>query len=157
MMLRSSPMQLSARKTDNYSSKPRSLLRGRFWLVTTGINRPKVVAPSQGLPRSNLRHNLIVNGPENSIHMNMHTPYELITIVDEPTYSFNSTDNAQPYALDVLLTDESITSIHGVKLNGGSILVVGAGGGGTAIHSIRHSCSATSSIWRSATTSPVCR
>ncbi|MBB3239723.1 hypothetical protein FHW68_001214 [Pseudomonas sp. Tn43] len=66
--------------------------------------------------------------------MNMHTPYGLITIVDEPTYSFNSTDNAQPYALDVLLTDESITSIHGVKLNGDSILVVGAGGGGTAIH-----------------------
>lgn len=66
--------------------------------------------------------------------MNMHTPYGLITIVDEPTYSFNSTDNAQSYALDALLTNESITSIHGVKLNGDSILVVGAGGGCTAIH-----------------------
>ncbi|MBD9550109.1 hypothetical protein IB246_25845 [Pseudomonas sp. PDM01] len=66
--------------------------------------------------------------------MNIHTSYGLISIVDEPTYSFNSTDNAQSYALDVLLTDESITSIHGVKLNGYSILVVGAGGGCSAIH-----------------------
>ncbi|MHC2144067.1 hypothetical protein [Pseudomonas alkylphenolica] len=66
--------------------------------------------------------------------MDMHTSCGLIEIVDEPTYSFNSTDNAQPYALEILLTDKSITSIHGVKLNGVSILVIGAGGGCTAIH-----------------------
>jgi hypothetical protein len=66
--------------------------------------------------------------------MNVHASYGLITIVDEPTYSFNSTDNAQSYAFDVLLTDEPISSIHGVKLNGDGIVVVGAGGGRTVIH-----------------------
>lgn len=33
----------------------------------------------------------------------MHTPYGLITIVDEPTYSFKSTDNAQSYTLDGII------------------------------------------------------
>jgi hypothetical protein len=66
--------------------------------------------------------------------MDMHTSYGLVTIVDEPTYSFNSADNAQLYALDVLLSNEPITSTHGVRLNGDSILAVGAGGGCTAVH-----------------------
>lgn len=75
-----------------------------------------------------------MTGPESSKHMNMHTPYGLITVVDEPSYSFNSADNARSYALDILLTDEPISSIHGVKINGDCIVAVGAGGGCTAIH-----------------------
>lgn len=64
----------------------------------------------------------------------MHTSYGLVAIVNEPTYSFNSADNARPYALDVILSIERITLIQGVRLNGASILAVGAGGGCIAVH-----------------------
>lgn len=66
--------------------------------------------------------------------MEMHTSYGLVAIVNEPTYSFNSADNARSYAVDVVLSNERITSTHGVRLNGDSILAVGAGGGCTAVH-----------------------
>ncbi|AMZ73386.1 MULTISPECIES: hypothetical protein [Pseudomonas] len=72
--------------------------------------------------------------------MDIQTPYGLITIIDEPTYSFKSTDNTHAYAHQLLLTDGSITSVHGVKQNGENILVIGAGGGCTAIH--EHSATA---------------
>lgn len=72
--------------------------------------------------------------------MDIQTSYGLIAIIDEPTYSFNSTDNAHSYKHELLVTDGSITSIHGVKRNGENILVIGAGGGCTAIH--EHSATA---------------
>lgn len=99
-----------------------------------GRRHSKQVFFPEGLLRSNLRHTLIANGSDNSNPMDIQTPYGLITLLDEPTYSFNSTDNEHSYKHELLLTDESITSVHGVKLNGEHILVIGAGGGCTAIH-----------------------
>ncbi|MDZ3992879.1 hypothetical protein [Pseudomonas sp. Teo4] len=65
--------------------------------------------------------------------MNLHTDYGLITVTNEPTYSFNSADNRRSYASEIQLTD-SIWSNHGVSLNGDLIVVVGAGGGATDVH-----------------------
>ncbi|PJY96885.1 hypothetical protein COO64_08565 [Pseudomonas donghuensis] len=65
--------------------------------------------------------------------MNLHTDYGLITVTNEPTHSFNSTDNRRCYASEIPLTD-SIGSNHGVSLNGELIVVVGAGGGATDVH-----------------------
>lgn len=65
--------------------------------------------------------------------MNLHTDYGLITVTDEPTYSFNSTDNVRSYTFEIPLTD-SIGSKHGVSLNGERIVIVGAGAGATDVH-----------------------
>jgi len=66
--------------------------------------------------------------------MDLHTEYGLIKVVNDPNYSFNSTDNARRYALEIRLTADSISSIHGVYLNGDGIAVIGAGGGCSAVH-----------------------
>lgn len=49
-------------------------------------------------------------------------------------YSFRSTDNERSYASEVLLGNESTSSVHGVSINGEAIVVVGAGGGCSGVH-----------------------
>lgn len=65
--------------------------------------------------------------------MNLHTDYGLITVIDEPTYAFNSADNDRAYACEISLTD-SLTSRHGLVLNGDPIVIVAAQGGATGVH-----------------------
>lgn len=65
--------------------------------------------------------------------MNLHTDYGLITVTNEPTYSFSSTDNVRSYTFEIPLTD-SIWSKHGVNLKGDPIVIVGAGAGATDVH-----------------------
>lgn len=58
--------------------------------------------------------------------MNFLTDYGLITVTNEPTYLFSSTDNVRSYAFEIPLTD-SIWSKHGLSLNGERIVIVGGG------------------------------
>lgn len=58
-----------------------------------------------------------------------------VKIIDEPTYTFGSVDNARRYKYEIpLLSDQRPTSIHGVLLNDEPIVVFGAGGGGSTVH-----------------------
>lgn len=66
--------------------------------------------------------------------MEIQSPCGLITVVNEPTYSFNSTDNFRSYSIEVQLVDDSISSIHGVTLNGDGVVIVGADGGYSSVH-----------------------
>ena len=58
----------------------------------------------------------------------------MITVIDEPTYTFESTDNLWSYAREVIVGDDGLSSVHGVMLNDIGIVVVGAGGGGAGVH-----------------------
>ncbi|MBR8185763.1 hypothetical protein KDW54_25580 [Burkholderia ambifaria] len=62
------------------------------------------------------------------------TQYGLLSVVNEPKYSFESKDNARSYPLEIRLAHDSITSIHGVALNGHDVVVVGATGGCSTVH-----------------------
>ncbi|MGF6607853.1 hypothetical protein OKW45_002753 [Paraburkholderia sp. WSM4175] len=64
----------------------------------------------------------------------INTEFGLLSVVDEPTYSFKSQDNARSYEFEVLLTPDTPTSVHGIALNGSGIVVVGAGGGCSSVH-----------------------
>ncbi|MNJ40113.1 hypothetical protein D3C77_349990 [compost metagenome] len=112
--------------------RPNQYSRSRFQLFVTGRSRPEAVAHTASPSSILMRHNQ--RPVERCNHMNLHTQHGLITVADEPTYSFNSADNARSYAFEILLTDDSISSIHGVRLNGDFIVVVGAGGGGSTVH-----------------------
>jgi len=65
---------------------------------------------------------------------NIDTPFGALSVVNEPTYSFGSTDNVRTYTGEVLLTQGHPTSIHGITLNGHGVMVVGAGGGCSSVH-----------------------
>lgn len=71
---------------------------------------------------------------ELKVRMDLDTQYGLITIVDESTYSFGSQDNVHSYPREMRLSNDSLTSIHGLGLNGRSVLVIGAAGGCSAVH-----------------------
>lgn len=62
------------------------------------------------------------------------TQFGLLSVVNEPAYSFESQDKVRSYELEVLLTLDRPTSIHGIALNGSGIIVVGAGGGCSSVH-----------------------
>ncbi|RKP43366.1 hypothetical protein D7S89_26470 [Trinickia fusca] len=68
------------------------------------------------------------------MHTEIDTQYGSLRVVNEPMYSFESQDNVRSYPLEVRLANDSLTSIHGVELNGQGIMVVGAGGGCSAVH-----------------------
>jgi hypothetical protein len=58
-----------------------------------------------------------------------------VKIVDEPTYAFDSVDNARRYKFEIpLVSNQRPTSIHGVILNDEPIVVFGAGGGCSTVH-----------------------
>jgi hypothetical protein len=65
---------------------------------------------------------------------NIDTPFGALCVVNEPTYSFGSTDNVWTYTGEVLLTEGRPTSIHGVTLNDQRVMIVGAGGGCSSVH-----------------------
>lgn len=62
------------------------------------------------------------------------TQFGILSVVNEPTYSFESQDNVRSYEFEVLLTRDTPTSVHGIALNGSGIMVVGAGGGCSSVH-----------------------
>ncbi|MCX4151514.1 MULTISPECIES: hypothetical protein [Paraburkholderia] len=62
------------------------------------------------------------------------TQFGTVSIVNEPAYSFDSKDNVRTYALEVLLTRDQPTSVHGIALNATGIVVVGADGGCSSVH-----------------------
>lgn len=66
--------------------------------------------------------------------MNIDSRYGVITVVDEPTYTFDSTDNIRCYAREIILGDDGVSSVHGVMLGDTGLLVIGAGGGGAGVH-----------------------
>jgi len=58
-----------------------------------------------------------------------------LSLVDEPTYTFGSQDNANTYRAELNLAKESRpTSIHGLFLDGRPHLVIGAAGGCSGVH-----------------------
>jgi len=60
----------------------------------------------------------------------------MIELINEPTHSFGSADNVRTYDTEVLIdSDHAPSSIHGVIIDGHPIIVVGASGGATGIHS----------------------
>jgi hypothetical protein len=68
------------------------------------------------------------------VHTKIDTKYGSLRIVNEGTYTFKSQDNVRSYPLEIRLSADSLTSIHGVEVNGERVLVVGAGGGCSAVH-----------------------
>lgn len=58
-----------------------------------------------------------------------------IELIDEPAYTFGSTDNVRRYGFSKHLDNEyGPTSIHGVLLNGEPLAIFGDSGGCSAIH-----------------------
>ncbi|MGS5086238.1 hypothetical protein ACVC7V_06985 [Hydrogenophaga sp. A37] len=58
-----------------------------------------------------------------------------LLLVDEPSYTFGSQDNAHSYSAEFNLAKESHpTSIHGLFLDGMPHLVIGAAGGCSGVH-----------------------
>jgi hypothetical protein len=58
-----------------------------------------------------------------------------LLLIDEPTYTFGSQDNARSYSAELNLAKESRrTSTHGLFLDGRPRLVIGAAGGCSAVH-----------------------
>lgn len=71
--------------------------------------------------------------------MKVETDLGIIELIDEVTYSFNSTDNSRtyPFAKNLACQDHA-SSIHGVLLNGAPLVVLGNRGGCSGVHA--HSC-----------------
>lgn len=57
-----------------------------------------------------------------------------VTVVDELTYSFMSTDNVRHYETEICLDREDLSTVHGVRIDGRWSVVVAASGGRTCIH-----------------------
>lgn len=68
------------------------------------------------------------------MRLEIDTQYGLIAVVDEPTYTFTSQDNVRSYPRELRLSNDSLTSIHGLELDGHRVLVIGATGGRSAVH-----------------------
>jgi hypothetical protein len=67
--------------------------------------------------------------------MHLASPSGIIRVVNEPTYSFGSPDNARRYPLEIELAPGSRpTSIHGVLLDEVAVAVFSNGGGASAVH-----------------------
>ncbi|MDO3521942.1 hypothetical protein [Ralstonia pseudosolanacearum] len=66
--------------------------------------------------------------------MNIDTEDGPVVVRNEPTYSFASRDNVRSYKHEIRLKDSSLTSIHGVSLNGDDVVIVGAAGGCSTVH-----------------------
>ncbi|KVW70243.1 hypothetical protein WK98_10145 [Burkholderia ubonensis] len=68
------------------------------------------------------------------MHMQLDTQFGVVTIVNEPTYTFRSQDNIRAYPVELLLGNYGPSSVHGVELNRCRVAVVGADRGCTAVH-----------------------
>ncbi len=67
--------------------------------------------------------------------MQLTLDHRAIVLVDEPTYTFGSVDNARlyPFAKNLAHPDRP-SSIHGVLLSSELLAVLGASGGATGVH-----------------------
>ena len=72
------------------------------------------------------------------------TPEGQVTILDEPTYSFRSTDNLRTYDTEIHLHNEDLTFVHGVRIDGKWSTILVASGAHTTVH--QHSAVAVASI-----------
>ena len=61
------------------------------------------------------------------------TPEGQVTILDEPIYSFRSTDHPRTYDTEIRLGDGNLYSSHGVRIDGKWSAICGAGGGPSAV------------------------
>lgn len=67
--------------------------------------------------------------------MQFQSPTGIITLLNEPSYSFGSTDNHRQYPIEqLLISSHSPNSIHGILLNDRPLIVLGDSGGCTGIH-----------------------
>lgn len=67
--------------------------------------------------------------------MHLSSPAGIIHVVNEPTYSFGSTDNVRCYPLEVQLAGGAQpTSVHGVLLDDEPVAVISNGGGASGVH-----------------------
>jgi hypothetical protein len=58
-----------------------------------------------------------------------------VSVINEPTYTFGSSDNVRSYPFERNLDSESSpVSVHGIFLNEGPIAVFGATGGASGVH-----------------------
>ena len=58
-----------------------------------------------------------------------------VSVINEPTYNFGSSDNVRSYPFEKNLASESSpVSVHGVFLNEDPIAVFGAAGGASGVH-----------------------
>ncbi|MGJ5204935.1 hypothetical protein [Bradyrhizobium sp. HKCCYLR20261] len=62
------------------------------------------------------------------------TPSGKIRVLDEPSYTFGSTDNLRRYESEYRLDDSTPYSIYGVSIDGKWSVVFGAGRGPTTVH-----------------------
>ena len=62
------------------------------------------------------------------------TPEGQVTILDEPTYSFGSADNARRYDTEIRLDNGNSSSVHGVRTDGKWSAILGASGGPSTVH-----------------------
>lgn len=62
-------------------------------------------------------------------------PASRVTLINEPVYSFGSSDNVRRYNTEVDLTDGcQPSSIHGLIVDGRPIMVIGDSGGASGVH-----------------------
>lgn len=67
--------------------------------------------------------------------MILRTPQGDVSIINEPAYTFGSSDNVRSYPFEKNLDSESSpVSVHGVFLNEDPIAVFGATGGASGVH-----------------------
>lgn len=57
-----------------------------------------------------------------------------VKVVNEPDYRFGSADNMRRYDNEIRLDDSTPYSIHGVRIDGRSSVIFGAGGGPSGVH-----------------------
>ncbi|WP_431824548.1 hypothetical protein [Burkholderia sp. F1] len=68
------------------------------------------------------------------MHVQLDTQFGVVTIVNEPTYTFGSQDNIRAYPLELRLGNDYPSSVHGIELNGCRVAVVGASGGCSTVY-----------------------
>lgn len=67
--------------------------------------------------------------------MKLNGPFGELEVINEPNYSFDSTDNTRTYLFERYLSRESPpVSAHGVLQDGQPLAVFGACGGATGVH-----------------------
>jgi hypothetical protein len=67
--------------------------------------------------------------------MRIESPEGAIELVNEPTYSFASTDNLRTYPLELNLSPKSRpTSIHGILFKGEPVAILANDGGASGVH-----------------------
>ena len=100
-------------------------------LQASALRQAEVLAPADDNARTPE-----TEPPTQPLHiMRIASPVGAIELVNEPTYSFGSSDNIRRYPLERALADRSLrSSTHGVLLDGEPAAVVSSSGGASTIH-----------------------